>query len=60
MRPYQDLVELARQCALQSRIATNKEVAIELWKMAKEYQAEAAKLNGGKLPDIGDEALLWK
>jgi hypothetical protein len=29
-------------------------VAQELWKIAQEYQAEAAKLNGGTLPDIGD------
>jgi hypothetical protein len=27
-------------------------VAQELWKIAQEYQAEAAKL--GKMPDIGD------
>jgi hypothetical protein len=32
------------------------EVAAELRHMAKEYQQRAAGLNGGKLPDIGEEA----
>jgi hypothetical protein len=29
------------------------DVARELWKMAQEYQAEAAKLEKGKLPESG-------
>ena len=36
-----------------TRRATSREVATELWRMAKEYQAQAAKL--GAFPEIGDE-----
>jgi hypothetical protein len=39
-------------CALNARAATTTAVAVELWKMAKEYQDKAARL--GPLPDIGD------
>jgi len=53
MRTYDDLAELARLCALNARLASSKEVAAELWAMAHEYQQEAAKLDGGPLPDIG-------
>ena len=35
----EDLVELARMCARNARITTSKDVADELWRMAKEYQA---------------------
>jgi hypothetical protein len=35
-----------------ARLSTSKQVARELWKMAQEYQAEAAKL--GKVPDLGN------
>ena len=50
---YEDLVELARMCARDARITTTREVADELWRMAKEYQAQAAEL--GDFPEIGDE-----
>jgi hypothetical protein len=53
MLTYEDLVELAKLCARNSRISTSGEVARELWQMAKEYQAEASKL--GDFPEI-DEA----
>jgi hypothetical protein len=53
MRTYEGLTELARLCAYNARLASSEEVAIELWKMACEYQQEAGKLDGGKLPDIG-------
>jgi hypothetical protein len=53
MPTYNDLVELARICAKNSYAANTKEVAAELWKMAREYQERAAKLDSGKLPDIG-------
>ena len=53
---YQDLVELARMCARNARITTNRDVADELWRMAKEYQAKAAEM--GDYPEIGDEAPL--
>ncbi len=52
MLTYDELVELARLCARNSRIATSREVADELWRMAKEYQDQAAKL--GEFPEIGD------
>ena len=50
---YEDLVELARMCACNARITTSRDVANELWRMAKEYQAQAAEL--GDFPEIGDE-----
>jgi len=53
MLTYDELVELATLCAHNSRIATSREVADELWRMAKEYQAQAAKL--GASPAIGDQ-----
>jgi hypothetical protein len=53
MLNYDDLVELASLCARNSRIATSRDVADELWRMAKEYQAQAAKL--GAFPEIGHE-----
>jgi hypothetical protein len=53
---YDGLVELASLCARNSRIATSRDVADELWRMAKEYQAQAAKL--GVPPEIGHEPLV--
>jgi hypothetical protein len=50
---YEDLVELARMCARNARITTSRDVADELWRMAKEYQAQAAEM--GDFPEIGDE-----
>jgi len=43
MMTYEELLELARLCAYNSQIATDREVAHLLWQMAKEYQAKAAK-----------------
>jgi hypothetical protein len=57
MMTYDELVDLARLCSRNSRIATSREVATELWRMAKEYQAQAAKL--GASPEIGDEPSPW-
>jgi hypothetical protein len=54
MRTYDELVELATICMRQSRVTTSQRVAVELWRMAREYQKEAARLDGGRLPDIGD------
>ena len=50
---YEDLVELARMCARNAQITTSRDVADELWRMAKEYQAQAAGM--GDFPEIGDE-----
>jgi hypothetical protein len=54
MRTYSEAFELATMCARHSRLASTKQVARVLWKMAREYQAEAAKLDNGKMPDLGD------
>ena len=40
-------------CARNARITTTREVADELWRMAKEYQARAADM--GDFPEIGDK-----
>jgi hypothetical protein len=53
MPTHEDLAELAKICARHGRIATNKDVATALWKMAEDYQSEAAKLDSAKSPDIG-------
>jgi hypothetical protein len=57
MMTYDEIVELAGLCSHNSRIATSREVATELWRMAREYQAQAAEL--GAFPEIGDEPPLW-
>jgi hypothetical protein len=44
MRTCSEALELAVMSARNARTSSNKEVARELWKMAQEYQAEAAKL----------------
>ena len=44
MLTYDELVDLARLCAYNSRITTDREVARVLGQMAGEYQAKAAKL----------------
>jgi hypothetical protein len=35
-------------------VPNTKQAARELWKIAQEYQAEAAKLDNGRMPDIGE------
>ena len=51
---YDDLAELARICARNARKATgSKVVSAELWRMATEYQARAAKVDNNKTLDIG-------
>ena len=54
MPTHEDLAELAKICARHARGATDKDVATVLWKMAKDYQSEAVKLDIGKSPDIGE------
>ena len=53
MEAYEDIVQFARDCMRHARTASNKEVAEELERLAREYQERAAKLDGGKLPNIG-------
>jgi hypothetical protein len=54
MRNRDDAAELARICATNARAANSEPVATELWRMAREYQAEAAKLDIGNVLDIGE------
>jgi hypothetical protein len=42
---------------INAHLSSNKQVARELWRIALEYQAEAAKLGDGKLPEFGDPPL---
>lgn len=53
MRCYSELVELARVCWRQSQTAYTEESARKLRRLAREYLQEAAKLDGGNVPDIG-------
>ena len=55
MRTYKELLELAVTCAKQAHITTSKDVAHELWRMTVGYQQQAAHLDSGKLPDIGEK-----
>jgi len=51
---YDDLVQLARICTRQAKATASEAVAVELERMAREYQRRAAALDGGKLPKIDD------
>jgi hypothetical protein len=53
MRTYDKVLELALMSARNARSASTEQAARELWKMAQEYQAEAAKLGNGRVPDLG-------
>ena len=46
--------DLAGLFAFHARSAPTKEEALMLWRKAKECQAEAAKLEDSRVPDIGD------
>jgi hypothetical protein len=54
MHTFSEALELALMSARNVRFTSNKQAAHELWKIAQEYQAEAAKLGDGKLPDVGN------
>jgi hypothetical protein len=45
----EQLIEIARLCARQSYLASTKDVATVLWRMALEHWEKAAKLDSGKL-----------
>jgi len=60
MQTLTDIMELAKVCAVQARLATSKGAARALWQLATEYQERASKLDGGRLPDIGDPPPLLK
>ena len=54
MRTYENLAELARICVRQAWLSSTPDVAGELWRMAKEYQARAAEHDSTAELDIGD------
>jgi hypothetical protein len=54
MLTYESLVELASACLQQARKAENPLVIEEFTHLAKGYQLRAASMDGGKLPDIGE------
>ena len=54
MPTYRDLAMLARIYARQAHVVTTRKIAAELWRRASQYQAEAGKLDNGRLPDIGE------
>ena len=54
MHNQKQAAELAISCAYNARSSTSRDVAAELWRMAKEYQAEAAKLDDTQGVDIGE------
>ena len=54
MGTFKELVGVAKSCANIARLTANAEVANYFWRLAMDYQAKAARLNDGKLPDIGD------
>jgi hypothetical protein len=54
MRTYSEALELALTSARNARLTSDKRTAREFWKMAQEYQAEAAELGDSGPPDLGD------
>jgi len=55
MSTYTELVNLAKLCMAQARIASNPEITDALRRLAKKYQQQAAAHNRGKLPAIDDD-----
>jgi hypothetical protein len=53
-KTYKELAELAVICADEARASTSRDVAEELWRMARGYQRRASVLEEGHSPDIGD------
>jgi hypothetical protein len=54
MRTYNEVLGLALMSARNAHLTSEKLTARGLWKIAQEYQGEAAKLDNGRLPDLGD------
>jgi hypothetical protein len=52
METYEEVVKFARDCLRHSRAATTREAAEALLLLARQFQAKAAKLDGGKFPVI--------
>jgi hypothetical protein len=47
-----DLVELARICATHSRASPHPDIAVQLMRMAKEYQCRAAEIKASRQIDV--------
>jgi hypothetical protein len=59
-KTFEEFDALSKTCAHQARLLVRmaneaNAAAVQIWGMAKEYQRAAAELNGGTLPDLGDE-----
>jgi hypothetical protein len=52
METYEEVVQFARDCLRHSRAATTREAAEALLLLARQFKAKAAKLDGGKSPEI--------
>jgi hypothetical protein len=53
--PAQTVAKLARFCANQVWITRGANLAREMWRLVIAYQQEAAALDSGKRPDIGEK-----
>ena len=53
MPTLDNMADLAKLCAFNARETLDPRAAEELWRMALEYQARAAKFDSGVKPDIG-------
>lgn len=60
MHTYREAAELAIMCAYNARSAATRPVAAELWQMAKEYRAEAARLDRSRSVELGDPPRLLR
>ena len=52
MPTYKDLVELARICLSQARMAHNTEASAALFRLSQEYGRRATELDSAKIPDL--------
>ncbi len=55
VRTYGELLELAKICLLEAKLTANKDVAADMFRVAKEYRRKAAELDNDKIPDIGED-----
>ena len=60
MHTYREAADLAIMCAYNARSAATEPVAAELWQMAREYRAEAARLDRSRAVELGDPPRLLR
>jgi hypothetical protein len=53
MQVHDDVIGLARICAMSARLAETEDVARTLWEIANEYREKAMAAGSGDLIDIG-------